>query len=682
MPRSSPVPRLQAGAAARRLNCSLLCSLACWLLLSASFCLPAHAREFDTHPPLDPHSVDGSSLGGPVDLSSTWLLQQGDDPVYAGPGLDDSHWLVVRAGRPLSSYGLKNVDVVWYRTHVHLPPHQRDLALLFERFVGSQQTYVNGVQVGSSGPYPSGGSLTASSVQQLAIPDALLADGQLTVAIRAPIGRASDHGGTPAAFDIPSTLLLGPAPLLAQRASLFYFRDYTSNVTNITFQALVLLIALALALTLRTEREYLALAILLGGAASHDALNLWEHARNIQPTDPLILLQAVLGTIRPLAGLEFVRLVLGLRRTRLLAAYEWVLGFFGIVVASLFVHLILLGPPGAGNPLLLGGNLLFEAVSLPASAGLPLVALWAWWKRRNPDALLLFVPLLIDALVGYISFGCYLLYRLHLISQPGIGVVPLRSLFVGWDEVTTFIFCVALLLFLVLRTLRIARARAQAVAEIAAAQTVQQVLLARASEPTPGFAVESVYHPHSEVGGDFFLVSPAPDGSLTAIVGDVSGKGLLAAMRVSMILGVLRREDSREPAAILTRLNEALLTQSEMGFTTACCVHLHHTGHYTVANAGHLSPYVGGVEVRTPAALPLGLDAGQAYETVSGTLLAGETLVLLSDGVVEARSRQGELYGFDRLSALTRRPAQEIAGTARSFGQEDDITVLTIACLA
>jgi hypothetical protein len=114
-----------------------------------------------------------------------------------------------------------------------------------------------------------------------------------------------------------------------------------------------------------------------------------------------------------------------------------------------------------------------------------------------------------------------------------------------------------------------ARARAAFAAELHAASTVQQLLLQSASRPTPGFQVESVYLPASEVGGDFFFVSSAPDGSLIAIVGDVSGKGLTAAMRVAMILGALRRETSHDPGEILFGLNNALITQGQLG-TTAC----------------------------------------------------------------------------------------------------------------
>ena len=224
-----------------------------------------------------------------------------------------------------------------------------------------------------------------------------------------------------------------------------------------------------------------------------------------------------------------------------------------------------------------------------------------------------------------------------------------------------------------------ARVRAAMAAELHAASTVQQLLLQSASRPTPGFHVESVYLPASEVGGDFFFVSSTPDGSLTAIVGDVSGKGLTAAMRVAMILGVLRRETSHDPSDILSGLNNALIAQGQLGFTTACCIRISLSGDYTLANAGHIAPYLSGHELATPPAIPLGLIPDQTYELVHGRLTAPERLVLLSDGVPEARSDSGELYGFDRLSSLTLMPAREIAEAARTFGQEDDITVLTLA---
>jgi GAF domain-containing protein len=224
-----------------------------------------------------------------------------------------------------------------------------------------------------------------------------------------------------------------------------------------------------------------------------------------------------------------------------------------------------------------------------------------------------------------------------------------------------------------------ARERAAYAAELQAASTVQQLLLQSASRSTPGFQVDSVYLPASEVGGDFFFVSPAPDGSLTAIVGDVSGKGLTAAMRVAMILGALRRETSYDPSDILSNLNNALIAQGQLGFTTACCVRIFLSGEFTLANAGHIAPYLSGREIATPPALPLGVAPDQSYELVTGRLLQEERLVLLSDGVPEARSTLGELYGFERLPSLTLMPARDIAEAAQQFGQEDDITVLTLA---
>jgi serine phosphatase RsbU (regulator of sigma subunit) len=224
-----------------------------------------------------------------------------------------------------------------------------------------------------------------------------------------------------------------------------------------------------------------------------------------------------------------------------------------------------------------------------------------------------------------------------------------------------------------------AQARAAFAAELHAASTVQQLLLQGASRPTPGFQVESVYLPASEVGGDFFFVSSAPDGSVIAIVGDVSGKGLTAAMRVAMILGALRRETSHDPSEILFGLNNALIAQGQLGFTTACCIRISLSGEYTLSNAGHIAPYLSGRELETPSELPLGLIRDQTYDLTGGHLPLGQRLVLLSDGVPEARSHAGELYGFDRLSSLTLMTARDIAEAAQRFGQEDDITVLTLA---
>ncbi len=225
-----------------------------------------------------------------------------------------------------------------------------------------------------------------------------------------------------------------------------------------------------------------------------------------------------------------------------------------------------------------------------------------------------------------------------------------------------------------------------AAAEMKAAQEIQQVLVPAAAErEAPGFAVSSVYRPASEVGGDFFQIIPlAGDGTLI-VAGDVSGKGLRAAMTVSLVVGALRTlaEYDSSPAAVLAGLNRRLIGRTQGGFVTCCAVRIDSGGHAVLANAGHCQPYLEGLEVDLPNGLPLGIVENATYEELQLELPQGQQLTLLSDGVVEARNHHGELYGFDRLNQLMQqRPtAEHVANTAVDFGQDDDITVLTVTRL-
>jgi serine phosphatase RsbU (regulator of sigma subunit) len=166
------------------------------------------------------------------------------------------------------------------------------------------------------------------------------------------------------------------------------------------------------------------------------------------------------------------------------------------------------------------------------------------------------------------------------------------------------------------------------------------------------------------------------------IVGDVSGKGLKAAMTVSLIVGTVRTlaESTQSPAAILGGLNRRLLGRIRQGFATCLIMHIDSNGNCILANAGHLSPYRDEKEWEVPASLPLGLSPLAEYEEVRVQLKETETLTFLTDGVLEARNQKGELYGFERLAGLMRgRPTvEQVAEAAFSFGQEDDITVLSV----
>jgi serine phosphatase RsbU (regulator of sigma subunit) len=196
-----------------------------------------------------------------------------------------------------------------------------------------------------------------------------------------------------------------------------------------------------------------------------------------------------------------------------------------------------------------------------------------------------------------------------------------------------------------------------------------------------GFHLEAAYLPAQEVGGDFYQVLQQADGFALIVVGDVSGKGLKAAMTGALAIGALRTlaAENLSPGTLLARLNQQMLAAQESGFITCLCLRMSPLGVVTLANAGHLSPYRLGEEVAVESGLPLGLAADQQYGETMTQLEIGETLTLLSDGVVEAMNAQHQLLGFERVRAMSGQPAHSIAAAAQAFGQEDDITVLTVA---
>ena len=164
------------------------------------------------------------------------------------------------------------------------------------------------------------------------------------------------------------------------------------------------------------------------------------------------------------------------------------------------------------------------------------------------------------------------------------------------------------------------------------------------------------------------------------VIGDVAGKGLKAAMNVSMVVGALRRATERSPAKILESLNRVLAGYES--YTTCQAAWFGGNGELVIANAGHLPPYLNSQEVALPGGLPLGVLPENSYEEVRLYLHPGDRILLLSDGVVEARQGTGELFGFDRVHNLSNQSAFYIADAAKAFGQEDDITVLTVRRLA
>jgi hypothetical protein len=250
------------------------------------------------------------------------------------------------------------------------------------------------------------------------------------------------------------------------------------------------------------------------------------------------------------------------------------------------------------------------------------------------------------------------------------------------------LFLLDLLLFIVLlitvgrQQMAERRRQSQIELEMKSAREVQHVLIPEETPAIPGFSIASIYKPAAEVGGDFFQVMPQTEGAALVVVGDVSGKGLKAAMTVSLIVGTLRTlaDYTLKPAEILQGLNRRLIGRIEGGFVTCVVLHLAANGETTVANAGHLPPFRDGKELPVSGSLPLGLSSSVVYDELSFRLQEREMLTLYTDGILEARNSKGELFGFERLSAMlaTRPEIEKIVNAAEVFGQEDDITALSI----
>ena len=167
------------------------------------------------------------------------------------------------------------------------------------------------------------------------------------------------------------------------------------------------------------------------------------------------------------------------------------------------------------------------------------------------------------------------------------------------------------------------------------------------------------------------------------MIGDVSGKGLRAAMIVSMIVGMLRTASTftEEPAEILAELNRRICGRIHGGFATCLAVRLETGGQLTLANAGHPPPYLNGSEIALAGSIPLGLDETVGYGQTKVQMNVGDVGVLMTDGIAEAQNEQRVLLGFPRIEFLLRQgaTAKTLAETAQQHGQNDDLTVLSIA---
>ncbi len=238
------------------------------------------------------------------------------------------------------------------------------------------------------------------------------------------------------------------------------------------------------------------------------------------------------------------------------------------------------------------------------------------------------------------------------------------------------------------------------------ARRVQTGMLPSQMPVIEGWRLAAHWQPARMVSGDLYDFIHFPDGKLGLVIADVTDKGVPAALFMANTRSVLRgvvaslgNQGSEAPGRLLAQVNEVLGEDSPMNmFVTCLLVVLDlQNGRIRYANAGHNPPYLrtseGAVELRAKG-VPLGIFPDMEYEEKEVALKPGESLLMYSDGLVEAHNPEGEMFGFPRLRRLlTETPdgkrlegqaliqyltSQLAEFTGANWEQEDDVTLVTL----
>ena len=239
-----------------------------------------------------------------------------------------------------------------------------------------------------------------------------------------------------------------------------------------------------------------------------------------------------------------------------------------------------------------------------------------------------------------------------------------------------------------------AQRRAEIEQELSLARDIQQGLLLEAVPRLPGWEISAISLPAHDLGGDLYDFLPLGENIHGLMIGDVSGKGLPAALRMAVARTVFRHEARRDlsPKETLSDVNRGVLTEIPQGMITMLYARLDiRQGLVSLANAGHNYPVFinGSVRELEISGLPLGVDMESEYEEQVASIEPGETFFLYTDGVIEASDHADELFGYERLDQLlqaytNRRPRAVMAAvlqelrTWQNGQQADDITMVVI----
>ena len=605
---------------------------------------------------------------------SEWKESPGDDPRRAAVDFDDSSWQTTRTSWPRTSLDLATSGrgFYWYRAAVTIPPELagRPLAIGLAPLNEAYEVYVDGRLAGAQGrlqPAPVG-----TIFRYRAFPLAARAEAGQTLHLAIRRWRGETYITYRANFSLVSLAYehapeVGPAALIEarqQNRDLSCLMLYLPNLVGNVVLLLAGLLGIAMFRANRIAgKENLWLGLTLAATGLGPLIGLACHAADRSPRDFWSV--AAVSTLYVFSTTTALFLAAICPRLRIplyaLAAGNAAFGITRIVSLAWQI-------PLADEFLILWAPRVLLAATFATAAYL------VWERRRGSHNILLATALLLPS--GFqLLFAQVGIQSLRGDRALAMTHLPVWGMYLDPRILANLLFAALALLGLYLRHRSEQQRQAVLDRDLSAARAIQQSLLV--AEAPPGFSVDAVCIPASEVGGDFYQTLTGEDGSLLVVVGDVSGKGLPASLLVAAITGALGDLASRRPSEVLEHLNRAIHGKTRGGFVTCICL-LFEPGASVVriANAGHLPPLIDGDFIEGSPGIPLGLAPGVEYEE---TEAQAERVILLSDGVIEAANKNGELYGFDRATQFGAMAAAEIANIAQARGQSDHITVVTVS---
>lgn len=597
------------------------------------------------------------------------VWRTGDNLAWAAPNLDETGW------QPYTAWKLNpSQSRIWVRCHSDLSSlSQVDQPALQITLYAAYQLFADGRLIGAAGNLESG-RFTMNAVCNWRLPFGT--EQPATIALR--ITRRIDSSVPVGALQ-PLQILAGDEPLLRDRRDAQAFNQIrTRFLPSVCFSIIGILGLMLLGLWWNdhSRKEILLLSLACLSLAPIYLDYFSAAALLAFSATAYFAVWSVFAAISNVARTLFFFALAG-RRVPLLF---WILVGLATLAYSVTLAIPLLPAPQSLWLDALRSGQIARVAALVAifECSAPFVAFLPWKGltfRMKPLAVL--------CMIWGATMVAFFALRFTGTQIPGIPDLQARWAIpmAGVEAIATLCVVVALLALLSREQQQTTRERAVLAGEMQAASEIQRMLAPAAIDTAPGLGIEVAFHPMREVGGDFYLCRVLADGRQRVLLGDVSGKGAAAAMAATLLLGAAAARDSDSPASLLHHLNRALCENHLGGFATCLCADIAPDGVATLANAGQLPPYRGGREIDLDSALPLGITAETLYTETTLSLCPGDLLTFLSDGVVEARNKSGELFGFDRTAALSTDSAQNIAGAAQRFGQEDDITVLTLTLI-